>query len=75
MRDQQGRERASRGRGGSANIQRILPSVSPVTGGKGSVGVGGGRGGARSTDTELGIGWTVGAHSRAEHLVSGPDGR
>ena len=52
-RDQQGRERTSRGRGGSTNIQKILPSVSPVTGGRGSVGVGGGRGGIRSTDTEL----------------------
>ena len=37
MRDQQGRERASRGRGGSTNIQKILPSVVPVTGGRGSV--------------------------------------
>ena len=58
-RDQQGRERASRGREGSTNIQKILPSVAPVTGSGGSVGVGGGRGGVRSTDTELSIGWTV----------------
>ena len=72
-RDQQGRERAIRGRGGSANIQKIFPSVSLVTGGRGTVGVGGGRGGVRSTDTELNIGWTVGTCSRAEHLVSRPD--
>ena len=37
MRDQQGREKVSRGRGGSTNIQKILPSVAPVTGGRGSV--------------------------------------
>lgn len=74
-RDQQGRERTSRGRGGRTNIQKILPSVSPVTGGRGGVGVGGGWGGIRSTDTELNIGWTVGAHSRAEHLVRRLDGR
>ena len=34
---QVGRERVSRGRGGSTNIQKILPSVAPVTGGRGSV--------------------------------------
>ena len=71
MRDQQGRERTSRGRGGSSNIQKILPSVSPVTGGRGSVGVGGGRSGIRSTDTELNIGWTVGLNTWSEGLTAG----
>ena len=45
-RDQQGRERASRGRGGSTNIRKISPSAAPVTGDRGSVGVAWGVGAA-----------------------------